>query len=120
MAEERLDDDTSRRELVEAALDDLSAAISELLRAREGHPPGGSPDGRLRPAFRSLATLDHPDASRGRSRRASFAAGRGGLLHVAEALTNAARRGRSHVEMVVKLRTILRVEVRDDGSGAPT
>ena len=122
MARERFDADPAQaRELVDAALEDLAAAISELRELARGIHPAALTEGGLRPAFESLAArstiptrlMAVPDA------RFPAAVEAAAYFTVAEALTNAARHAAArHVDIeVVRLRDHLRVEVRDDGSG---
>ena len=122
MAREHLDDDPAQaRELVEAALEDLAAAISELRELARGIHPAALTEGGLRPALESLATRSKvptrlvglPDA------RFPAPVEAAAYFTVAEALTNATRHAAArHVDIeVVKLRDHLRVEIRDDGSG---
>jgi PAS domain S-box-containing protein len=122
MARERFDDDPAQaRELIDAALEDLAAAIGELRELARGIHPAALTEGGLRPAFEALATRSTiptrlvavPDA------RFPAAVEAAAYFTVAEALTNAARHAAAtHVDIeVVRLRDHLRVEIRDDGSG---
>jgi PAS domain S-box-containing protein len=122
MARQRFEDDPAQaRELVDAALEDLAAAISELRELARGIHPAALTEGGLRPAFEALAgrasvptrLVAIPDA------RFPAAVEAAAYFTVAEALTNAARHGRpSRVDVRVRLDgETLEVEVEDDGVG---
>jgi PAS domain S-box-containing protein len=122
MARARFEDDPAQaRELIDAALEDLGEAISELRELARGIHPAALTEGGLGPALEALAARSSvparvvavPDA------RFTTAIEATSYFTVAEALTNAARHASArHVEIEVsRLRDHLRVEIRDDGRG---
>ena len=123
MARSKLDDDdpAESRALIEAALEDLSAATRELRDLARGIHPAALAEGGLRPALQGLVTRSRvPAALRAvPERRFTAAIEATAYFTVAEALTNAARyadAGRVEVEASVTDGR-LRVTVCDDGRG---
>jgi PAS domain S-box-containing protein len=122
MARARLDAQPEEaRELLDAAVEDLGEAISELRDLARGIHPAALTDGGLRPALEALAARSTvrprlvavPDARFAPPIEATA------YFTVAEALTNAARHaeaGQVEVE-AVQSDDHLTVEVRDDGRG---
>jgi PAS domain S-box-containing protein len=122
LARARLDSDPAQaRELLDAALDGLSAATSELRELARGIHPAALSNGGLRPALEALVSRssvpvllgDVPDE------RLPAAIEATAYFTIAEALTNAARHADARrVDVEATLAGgWLRIEVRDDGRG---
>jgi signal transduction histidine kinase len=122
MARARLDAQPEEaRELLDAAVEDLGEAISELRDLARGIHPAALTDGGLRPALEALAARSTVRPRLVAVPDARFAAPVEATAYftVAEALTNAARHaeaGQVEVE-AVQSDDHLTVEVRDDGRG---
>ena len=122
MARAKLGDEPDgASELLDAALDDLGEAISELRDLARGIHPAALTEGGLRPALEALAARSTVPVRLVAVPDARFAAGVEATAYfvVAEALTNAARHAaaaRVEVE-AVRAGARLRVEIRDDGRG---
>jgi PAS domain S-box-containing protein len=125
MARVRLDDEPARaQELLDAAIDDLAEATSELRELARGIHPAALTEGGLRPALDALVARSSVPSSLVAVPDARFAAPVEATAYfsVAEGLTNAARHAAAtRVEVaVIRVDNSLRVEVRDNGRGAGT
>jgi PAS domain S-box-containing protein len=122
MAHARFDDQPEQaRELIEAALEDLERATSELRELARGIHPAALTEGGLRPALAALVARSSVAARLVAVPETRFAAAveATGYFTVAEGLTNVARYAaaeRTEVELSLN-DGCLRVEVRDDGRG---
>jgi PAS domain S-box-containing protein len=122
MAIARLEDDPSQaRELLDAALDDLGEATTELRELARGIHPAALTEGGLRPALEALVGRSSIPARLVAVPDERFAPAVEATAYfaVAEAVTNAARySGAARVEVeAVRRDDRLCVEVRDDGKG---
>jgi PAS domain S-box-containing protein len=125
MARVRLDDEPARaQELLDAAIDHLAEATSELRELARGIHPAALTEGGLRPALDALVARSSVPSSLVAVPDARFAAPVEATAYfsVAEGLTNAARHAAAtRVEVaVIRVDNSLRVEVRDNGRGAGT
>jgi signal transduction histidine kinase len=122
LARDRLDPEGDEaRELLDAAIEELGAAMGELRELARGIHPAVLTEGGLRPALETLAArstvpvrlVSAPDERFGAAVEATA------YFTVAEALTNAARYADPR-RIEVEVRSAdgtLSVEVRDDGKG---
>jgi PAS domain S-box-containing protein len=122
MARARLDDEPARApELLDAAIDHLAEATSELRELARGIHPAALTEGGLRPALEALVARSSVPSSLIAVPDARFAAAVEATAYfsVAEGLTNAARHAAAtRVEVaVIRVDNSLRVEVRDNGRG---
>ena len=122
MARARFDDDPAHgRELLDAALEDLTAAIAELRELARGIHPAALTEGGVGPALHALVARSSVPARlvAVTDERFSTAVEATAYFTVAEALTNAARHAGARLVEVeaVLVDDRLRVEVRDDGCG---
>jgi len=122
LARERVDSEGDEaRDLLDAAIEELSAAMAELRELARGIHPAVLTEGGLRPALETLAArstvpvrlVSTPD------QRFAAAVEATAYFTVAEALTNAARYAEpQRIEVEVRSADgVLAVQVRDDGKG---
>ncbi|WP_053227009.1 sensor histidine kinase [Solirubrobacter soli] len=121
LARRKVGDDEEAAELLDEAIEDLSAATGELRELARGLHPAVLTEGGLEPALRGLAkraTLP-VTIEQAPERRLSAQIEITAYFVVAEALTNVARyaEAESATVSVSQLGDVVIVEVRDDGKG---